>query len=118
MNKKFFEGMAAFASVFLLVGILCSAILAFTTLIKEVTWGTYSNYTETVFNPLGLVGVLACLSFSIAMYYILKSIALFGLRPYEDKSDGADSDSVDVQTNIQDVDDKGISVEEKQKKIY
>lgn len=83
MNKKFFEGMKTFALITLFAGIIAASILLFTSVFVKVKNGIYYTYEETVFSASGFVSMLFCLFGSIALYYIMKGIALLGLKAYE-----------------------------------
>lgn len=82
MNKQFFKGMQKFASALLVIGV-CGAILMILFLSVTEVQGLYS--TRQAFNPTGFAGGIACFLGSIAGYYILKGIALIGLKAYEDE---------------------------------
>lgn len=83
MNKKFFSGMKSFAVVLLVIGVCGSILMLFILSVSEVSTGLYT--TEKVFNPTGFASGIACLFGSIAGYYLLKGVALIGLRAYEDE---------------------------------
>ena len=95
MNKKFFEGMKTFSLITLIAGIVAAGILLFTSVFVKVETGIYYTFEETVFNASGFVSMLACLIGSIALYYIIKGIALLGLKMYDNEDvpkDSADSE--------------------------
>lgn len=83
MNKKFFEGMKTFALITLFAGIVASGILLFTSVFVKVKTGIYYTFEETVFSASGFVSMLVCLFGSIALYYVIKGIALLGLKMYD-----------------------------------
>lgn len=79
MNKQFFKGMQKFASALLVIGVCGSILMLFMLSITEVSTGSYS------FNLIGFASSATCLFGTIAGYYLLKGIALIGLRAYEDE---------------------------------
>nr|DAJ93511.1 MAG TPA: hypothetical protein [Caudoviricetes sp.] len=89
MNKKFFNSMKSFATGFLCLGILATvAVFIFTAFVQvsETVGITYQYVrTSTQFNAAGLINALICLFCSIAGYFVLKGIALIGLKAYEDE---------------------------------
>ena len=89
MNKKFFNSMKSFATGFLCLGILATvAVFIFTAFVQvsETVGITYQYVrTSTQFNPAALINALICLFCSIAGYFVLKGIALIGLKAYEDE---------------------------------
>ena len=89
MNKKFFNSMKSFATGFLCLGILATvAVFIFTAFVQvsETVGITYQYVrTSTQFNAAGLINALICLFCSIAGYFVLKGIALTGLKAYEDE---------------------------------
>ena len=89
MNKKFFNSMKSFATGFLCLGILATvAVFIFTACVQvsETVGITYQYVrTSTQFNAAGLINALICLFCSIAGYFVLKGIALIGLKAYEDE---------------------------------
>lgn len=100
MNKKFFEGMKTFALITLIAGIVAAGILLFTSVfVKVETAGIYYTFEETVFNASGFVSMLACLIGSIAFYYMIKGIALLGLKMYD--SEDVPKDSADSEPKTQ-----------------
>jgi hypothetical protein len=81
--------MKSFATGFLCLGILATvAVFIFTAFVQvsETVGITYQYVrTSTQFNAAGLINALICLFCSIAGYFVLKGIALIGLKAYEDE---------------------------------
>lgn len=75
-NQKFFKGMYSFSTAMLVVGILISVISFFA--VASITQG---NILVSI-----LVTATAILS-TIAIYYILKGIALTGYKVHEEKEE-------------------------------
>lgn len=87
MNKKFFGAMQSIAVILLVIGIVATVVLAFTVIVVEVEKaGITNNYTVQQFNPTGLATTLASLLGTVAVYYIVKGIALIGLKIYENEA--------------------------------
>ncbi len=76
MNKQFFLRMKAYAMFLLVIGIIGATVMAFTI----TTNGSEYNAEA---NPTGISVTIASLFGSIALYQIMKGIALIGLKNYE-----------------------------------
>lgn len=88
MNKKFFLGMRTFATVLLVIGIIASILVfALTAFVQIVKTSEYSFYdrTEIQFQVTGLVYAVICLLGTLAGYYVIKGIALIGIRTFDDE---------------------------------
>lgn len=77
MHQKFFAGMKSFATAVLCIGIIATVAVFFS---RSFTAGTYVHSIQ--FAPSGLIDTAICLVGSIAGYYIIKGIALIGLKLY------------------------------------
>lgn len=82
--------MQVFAIVLLVLGIIGSLVIAFTLAVVWIPYDTrYSTTYSAQFNAIGLVAALASFAGSLVLYYIMKGIALIGIRAYPDQNDSA-----------------------------
>lgn len=85
MNKQFFKGMQKFASALLIIGVCGSILMLFLLSVTEISTGAYT--TKQVFNPTGFASSISCLFGAIAGYYLLKGVALIGIKTYGEEPD-------------------------------
>ncbi len=128
MNKKFFQSMKSFATGFLCLGIIAAvAVFIFTAFVQvsETVGVTYQYVrTSTQFNVVGLINALICLFCSIAGYFVLKGIALVGLKAYEDEiitdtkyeKEWAESLGLNSDTKVEQIDKKPLAPTKEQLK--
>ena len=84
MNKKFFENMKLFANVVAWAGGICVVIMLITCVWVDVpAYSAYSSLsTRSAFSWTGLVSTLGVALATFAGYYIVKGIALLGIKAY------------------------------------
>lgn len=88
MNKKFFQGMETFATVLLIIGIIGALIMLFTVTIDWVPEALlYSTKYEAQFSAVGFASTIECLIGSIALYYVLKGMALMGQKAFKEEKE-------------------------------
>lgn len=93
MNKKFFNGMLNFATIFTCLGIIVTiAVFITTSFVFEI----YSP----LFNPAGLLYTAIALFTVVTGYYIIKGIALIGLKVYENEVETKESIPREKPKNI------------------
>ena len=87
MNKKFFENMKLFANVVAWVGGICVVIMLITCVWVDVpAYSAYSSLsTRSAFSWTGLVSTLGVAVATFAGYYIVKGIALLGIKAYSEE---------------------------------
>lgn len=87
MNKKFFENMKLFANVVAWAGGICVVIMLITCVWVDVpAYSAYSSLsTRSAFSWTGLVSTLGVAVATFAGYYIVKGIALLGIKAYSEE---------------------------------
>ncbi len=80
MNKKFFENMKLFANVVAWVGGICVVIMLIT-----CVWVDVPAYSAEQVSWTGLVSTLGVALATFAGYYIMKGIALLGIKAYSEE---------------------------------
>ena len=87
MNKKFFENMKLFANVVAWAGGICVVIMLITCVWVDVpAYSAYSSLsTRSAFSWTGLVSTLGVALATFAGYYIVKGIALLGIKAYSEE---------------------------------
>lgn len=87
MNKKFFENMKLFANIVAWVGGVCVVIMLVTCVwVKVPDYSTYSSLSMgQAFSWTGLASTLGVAVATFAGYYIMKGIALLGIKAYSEE---------------------------------